>query len=908
MTDERPDPDQILDKIKAEQTRADRGKLKIFFGASAGVGKTYAMLTAAHEQFKQGRAVLIGVIETHGRSDTAALLDGIEQLPRKSLDYRGKVLSEFDIDAAIARQPDLILIDELAHSNVQGSRHLKRWQDVDELLGSGIDVYSTINVQHLESLKDVVAGITGIRVAETVPDHVFDAADEVVLVDLPPDELLQRLREGKVYFPQQAERAAGNFFRKGNLIALRELALRRTADRVDNQMIQYRREQAVSPVWQTQDLVLACVGPGPDSDKIVRSAARLAKKLDVSWHAVYVETPQLQKLSSSRRQRVLKVLKLAEEMGAQTAVLAGNDLSDAIVSYARDRNLSRIVLGHAKSSVWRPWHSSLASKIGEHAVDLEVTLIATQTVAGSGSRGEEDTQGSFWNQFKAPWLSYAKGALLCCVAALIALPLHSVFDLANIAMLFLLAVLLVSVRYGLGPSVMASFLNVAAFDFFYVPPRFSFAVTDVQYLLTFAVMLVVGLVTAKLTTGLRYQARVASRRERRVHALYEMSRDLSGALVPQQIIEISEHFAKIEFNSKVALLLTNHHDQLVATVTNNIAPLEIDMGIAHWAFDHEAQAGCGTDTLPGSPILYIPLKAPMRTRGVMAIQAGDARRLMAPEQQQLLQTFARLIAISLERIHYVDVAQHTTVQMESERLRNSLLSALSHDLRTPLAVLAGLNDSLLIANPPPAGQQIELLQASREEVSHMTSLVNNLLDMARLQAGAVTLNLQWQPIEEVIGSALRSMRPVLQKHKIITDIADNVPLLHFDAVLIERVLSNLIENAAKYSTASGIIIIGARKASAHAAEVWVEDNGPGIPHGLEESIFNKFERGQKETATPGVGLGLAICRAIIEVHGGSIRAEQANNGGARFIFSLPIGIPPAIEAEEDVPDEGNANE
>ncbi len=455
---------------------------------------------------------------------------------------------------------------------------------------------------------------------------------------------------------------------------------------------------------------------------------------------------------------------------------------------------------------------------------------------------------------------------------------------------------------------MASFLTVAVFYFFYVPPRFSLAVSDVQYLMTFAVMLVVGLVTAKLTTGLHYQARVASRRERRVHALYEMSRELSGALLPQQIIEISEHFAKTEFKAKVALSLLNAHDRLVAPVTNSSDPLEIDMAIAHWAFDHASQAGCGTDTLPGSPILYVPLKAPMRTRGVMAIQTGDARRLMTPEQQQLLQTFARLIAISLERIHYVEVAQDTTVQMESERLRNSLLSALSHDLRTPLAVLAGLNDSLMIATPTPAGQQIELLQASREEVFRMTSLVNNLLDMARLQAGAVKLNLQWQPIEEVIGSSLRSMRPVLQRHHVQTNIADDVPLLNIDAVLIERVLSNLIENAVKYSPLGGLITIGARKVGADTAEVWIEDNGPGIAPGKEESIFNKFERGQKETNIPGVGLGLAICRAIIDAHGGSIRAEQVHSGGACFVFSLPVGIPPAIEAEADTPVAEKVNE
>ena len=896
MSEARPDPERILEKIREEEALATRGKLKIFFGASAGVGKTCAMLSAAQLQLKQGRDVVIGVLETHGRRETAALAEGLEHLPPEGIVYRDKVLDEFSVSAAIARKPALILIDELAHSNVPGSRHRKRWQDVEEILGAGIDVYSTVNVQHLESLNDVVGGITGIRVNETVPDHVFDAADEVVLVDLPPDELLQRLSEGKVYIPAQAAQAAKSFFRKGNLIALRELALRRTADRVDHQMIQYRRDQAVFPVWQTQESVLACVGPGPDADRIVRSAARIAKKFDVQWHAVYIETPRLQTLSPERRQRILKNLSLAQEMGAQTAVLSGNDAAESILEYARDRNLSRILVGRQTTGRWRPWYRPLADRISQRAPDLEVTMVATEA---SGTRTEQaaDAGGSVWSQFKAPWQSYAMGVLVCAAVALIALPLHSVFDLANIAMLFLLAVLLVAVRYGLGPSVVASFLNVATFDFFYVPPRFSFAVSDVQYLLTFVVMLAVGLVTARLTNGLRYQARVANRREHRVHALYEMSRDLSGVLATDQIAAIARQFAKIEFKSKVRLLLIDDDDHLLDADPHGEMQTPVDMGIARWAFDHDSPAGCGTDTLPASPILYVPLRAPMRTRGVMALEPSSPQRLTSPEQQQLLDTFARLIAISLERLHYVEVAQSTTLQIESERLRNSLLSAISHDLRTPLAALAGLTDTFAIAEPRPAGQQVELLQSVREELVHMTSLVNNLLDMARLQSGTVALNLQWLPMEEVVGSALRSVHSLLHRHRVKTEIAEDLPLVEIDAILVERVLSNLIENAVKYSPPGGTITIGAAVASPTAVELWVEDEGPGLPPGKSETIFNKFERGSKETAIPGVGLGLAICRSIIQAHGGTIRAEAARGGGARFVVSLARGNPPAMDAD-----------
>ncbi|MFA7281802.1 MAG: two-component system sensor histidine kinase KdpD [Sterolibacterium sp.] len=898
MTDGRPDPDLLLNQIKEEELRAARGKLKIFFGASAGVGKTYAMLSAARQRLQQGIDVVIGVVETHGRKETEALVEGLERLPLKQIQYREKLLQEFDLDGALARKPALILMDELAHSNVQGSRHPKRWQDVEELLAAGLDVYSSINVQHLESLNDVVGGITGVRVWETVPDHVFDAADEVVIVDLPPDELLQRLKEGKVYLPHQAERAIQNFFRKGNLIALRELALRRTADRVDSQMLKYRHDQSVSSVWQTRESLLACIGPSEGADRIVRSSARIAARLDVPWHALYIETPELQRLSERQRQHILRNLKLAQEMGAETVTLSGSNAVEVVVDYAREHNLSRVIVGRDHVRGWWPWYRSFADRVGKSAPDLDVIQVARDE--GHARKSVEDQTGEAWlDRLSAPWQSYVMSVAICAIATAIAAPLHSVFDLANIAMLFLLAVVLVSVRYGLGPSVMASFLNVAAFDFFFVPPRFSFAVSDVQYLMTFAVMLAVGLVTAKLTTGLKYQARVASRREQRVRALYEMSRDLSGALMLEQIAEISQRFIETGFGAKSALMLADLKDRLCEPVHATGGGLIVDFGIGQWAFDHCAEAGCGTDTLPGSPILYVPLKAPMRTRGVLALEPRNPRRLMAPEQRRLLDTFARLIAISLERVHYVDVAQTTTLQMESERLRNSLLSAISHDLRTPLAALVGLAESMSMTQPPPTGQQVEIATSMREETLRMNSLVNNLLDMARLQSGAVKLNRQWQPLEEVVGSALKAVRSTITGHHVSVDLPEDLPLLEFDAVLIERVLSNLLENAAKYTSSESRIRIGAALSAGDHIDIWVEDDGPGLQAGKEEEIFKKFERGQKESATPGVGLGLAICRAIIEAHGGSIRAENRRDGGARFVFSLPRGNPPSIVINEE---------
>ena len=900
MPDQRPDPDLLLCRLNEEEAKARRGKLKIFFGASAGVGKTYAMLGAARQQLLAGVDVVIGIVETHGRMETEVMTDGLEYLPLRDIPYRDRILKEFDLDGALRRKPALILMDELAHSNVAGSRHAKRWQDIDELLAAGIDVYSTVNVQHLESLNDVVSGITGIRVWETVPDKAFDAADEVVLVDLPPDELLQRLQAGKVYLANQAERAIRNFFRKGNLIALRELALRRTADRVDSQMLQYRRDQLVSSVWQTRDSLLACIGTGSGAEKVIRTTARIASRLEAPWHAIYIETAALQRQPEQSRQRILRNLKLAEELGAQTATLSGGEADEMAIKYARDHNLAKIVVGRNHSRLRRPWQRSFADRIGQRAPDLDVLQVARSTneqdaAKSIQARGDE----SIFEQ----WPAYAKAALGCALAGLAAALLFPIVELPNIVMVFLLAVVLVSMRYGRGPGVLASFLSVAIFDFAFVPPRFSFAVSDVQYLMTFAVMLAVGLITGQLTAGSKYQAKVAMRREQRVRSLYEMSRDLSAALMPEQIAEIGERFIVAELSAKAAFMLTDENDQLQPAFASANGLPAVDMGIAQWAFDHAEAAGQGTNTLAASPILYLPLKAPMRLRGVLALEMRNMDRLLIPEQRRLLDTFASLIAIALERVHYVEVAQNTTVQMESERLRNSVLSAISHDLRTPMSVLVGLADSMFLTQPPPTGPQAEIARSLKEEALRVSDQVNNLLDMARLQAGRVELNRQWQPLDEVVVSALKTLERSFAKYQIKIALDENLPLVNIDSVLMERVIYNLLENTVKYTPPGSEVEIGAR-ATERSIDIWVDDNGPGLPEGKEEMIFKKFERGQPEGTTRGVGLGLAICRAIVEAHGGEIHAENRPQGGARFVFSLPKGNPPQLDMDDEAEAQG----
>lgn len=881
MTDERPDPDHLLAEIKKEEIAAQRGKLKIFIGACAGVGKTYTMLNVAQQRLAEGIDVVIGVVETHGRSDTIKLLEKLPILPLHEIKYRGKSLLEFDIDAALQRAPQLIIIDELAHTNIEGSRHTKRWQDVDELLASGIDVYTTLNVQHLESLNDVVGSITGIRIWETVPDRFFDSADDVTLVDLPPDELLERLREGKVYVPEQVEHAAKNFFRKGNLIALRELALRRTADRVDSQMRAYRADHAIANVWQTRERIIACIGPGPLGNKLVRSAARLANELKADWHAVYVETPELQRLSKIDRQRILDHLKLAEELGAETTTLAGSDLIATLIAYSQSRNASKLVVGRPVDLPWfQHWRPRFIDALARFAPDIDIYIVVDNEKS-TRIKNREIKSGTI------KWRNYALATIACGITTLLAEALLRIFDLSNVVMILLLTVVGISIRFGRGPGAWAAALSVLLFDFFFVPPRFSFSVSDVQYLFTFALMLLVALTIGQLAAKLRFEATIANLRERRAQALAALSKELSGALTVEQVVEIANRNVSGTFNSAVALLLPSSQEKTKVAGTSSSQPT-IDTAVAQWVYDHQLPAGLGTHTLSAAASHYLPLKAPMRTRGVLVLEAKDLLFLNEPEEKRLLDTFAAQIALALERVHYVEVAQDALVSMEGERLRNSLLSAISHDLRTPLTALVGLASTLADTNLPENTQK-ELALAIRNEAQQMTELVTNLLDMARLQAGGMKLKKDWQSIEEIVGSACMQLHRVMTTKNLIISIPANLPLCECDPILIQRVIVNLLDNAAKYTPTGSTISVSA-SAGNNAMTIMIEDNGPGLPLRQEAKIFEKFARGETESNKPGVGLGLALCKTIIEAHGGKISAENRVDGGARFTVALPLGV------------------
>jgi len=736
-----------------------------------------------------------------------------------------------------------------------------------------------------------------------VPDTVFDDAEEVVLVDIPAEELLERLRAGKVYVAQQAERAANNFFRKGNLMALRELALRRTADRVEGDVQAYRVDKSIESVWKTGNALLTCVGPDAGAERVVRAAARLAGQLNAEWHAIYVETPGLQRLPPASRERILGTLNLAQELGATTAVIADPDVANSVIAYARSHNLSKLVIGRDPARRLWPWQRSSGQKLALLAPDIDLVEIGrADGIMKSANAGYSPPPGSETNgRRKHKGLRYLWAALACGAVTLLSIPLAQRFDRSNIVAIFILTVVLVAVRFGRGAAALAAVLSVCSFDFFFVPPRFSFAVSDVQYLLTFGIMLAVGLITGQLTAGLRFQARVAAHREERAGSLYEIARDLSGAVQTDQVVRISDESIERTFRASAALLLPNAGGKLTAATSRTDASLTVDIGIAQWAFDRGQPAGFGTDTLPGSEVLYIPLRAPIQARGVLAVKAQNRRLLRIPEQRQLLDTFAALIAIALERVHYVEVAQDALVRMESERLRNSLLAALSHDLRTPLTVLVGLAESLTLTKPPLSAPQLETSQAIQDEARRMIALVSNLLDMARIESGEVKLNLQWQSLEEVVGSALNAMHAALLRHVVEVRIPRDLPLVRFDALLIERVLVNLLENASKYTPPGSRVTVSA-EVSGDELRVSVSDDGPGLPAGREEAVFQKFTRGVRESATPGVGLGLAICRAIVESHQGKIVGANRPGGGARFTFTLPLGVPPEASADAEPAD------
>jgi two-component system sensor histidine kinase KdpD len=917
---EKPNPDELLARVQEQEARRQLGRLKIFFGAAAGVGKTYAMLEAALARRAEGVDVVAGYVEPHGRSETETLLAGLEILPTRLVDYRGMQLREFDLDAALARRPTLILVDELAHTNAPGSRHPKRWQDVEELLAAGINVYTTVNVQHLESLNDVVAQITGTIVRETVPDSILEKADEVELADISPDDLLKRLQEGKVYIPEQAQAAMENFFRKGNLMALRELSLLQTAERVDDQMQVYRQDKAVRQVWPAGERILVCISPSPNSPRLVRAARRMATSLRARWMAIYIETPRTARLSEDDRNRVIQTLRLAEQLGAETATLSGHRVAEEVLTYARKRNVTKIIVGKPTHPRWRDF------LFGSVVDDFVRQSGAIDVYATSSESDTPQPAATPRVQKPIQWMHYAYSLLIVTICTMIAAVMLPFFHIANLIMVYLVGNVVVATRYGRGPSILAAILSVLAFDFFFVPPYLNLAPHDAGYFVTFGVMLLVALTISNMTVWIKEQAEAARERERRTASLYEMSREFANSGGVDDLVQIAIRHIEDVFNGQVVVLLPNANDDLQvhgAEQTSNALSTQ-ERGVARWAYDHRQSAGWGTQTLPGSDGLYLPLLTSEGKMGVLGVYPAQSRRIFTPEQHHLLETFTNQTALAIERARLNEEMRNAQLQIEAERMRNSLLSSVSHDIRTPLASIIGATTGLLRHKEQLDTHTYELAQIAHEESERLNRWVGNLLQMTRLESGTVQVEKEWQPLEEVVGTTLLRLEKLLADHPLKPDLPVDLPLVLIDGVLIEQVLVNLLENAVKYTPpgsplelsawAEGQVVADADKehlaAKEHLASnertpfarhlvVEVADRGPGLPPGEEERIFDKFYR-VHPTDAGSIGLGLTICRAIVEAHGGRIWAANRAGGGAVFRFTLPLeGEPPKVKAEDE---------
>jgi len=890
---DRPSPDALLAEVQRDEARARRGRLRIFFGASAGVGKTYSMLDAARAARAGGADIIVGYVEPHGRAETESLIDGLEQLPFLETRLHGITRREFDLDAALRRAPATLLVDELAHSNlVEGEprpRHAKRWQDIEELLDAGINVWTTVNIQHLESLNDVVAGITGVRQRETIPDRIFDEADDVELIDLPPDDLLGRLKAGKVYVADQVATATERFFRKPNLLALRELALRRTADRVDAAAREYAGKERASRPWLARDRFLIAVAPDDQAEQLVRFGKRFADALDAEWLVVSVETPELLRLSERERNRRIDVLRMAESLGAETVTLDGPSAAEALVEYARLRNVTRIVVGEAKRKGWRALlRRSTATALVRRGHGFDVSVIARH-----GARIEAPRDLPASNPPEIRWERYWAALLISAACTGFAAVMYPYLALTNLVMVYLVGATVAALRLGRGPASLTALVNVAAFDFCFVPPRFSFAINNFQYLVTFAVMLAMALVIANLVASVRAQTRVAGARERRTSLLYGMSRELVATRGLDGLAQVAIKHVAETFMSRAVVLMPDANGRLYypkgAPASGSLE--DADLSVAQWVFDHDRPAGLGTDTLPAAVAQYLPLKGTQQTLGVLAVRPTHRRRLLLPEQRHLLETFASQIALAVERAQLADAAEVARVSAETESLRNTLLASISHDLRTPLAVIAGassaLNDPALKLDADARTHLAESIEAKAQE---MSELISNVLDLMRFEAGEVRLRRDWQTVDDLVGTALARLDGRFGDRPVAVVVPSELPPVHVDAPLVTQVLVNLLENAIKH-TRSGTRISISAGLEGEAVRVVVDDTGPGLPPGDQERLFAKFQRGREESNTGGAGLGLAICRAIVNAHGGHIVAMQRPGGGARFLFTLPTGEP-----------------
>jgi two-component system, OmpR family, sensor histidine kinase KdpD len=895
MTEEaaRPSPEALLKHAGGE----GRGRLKVFLGAAPGVGKTYKMLSEARQRRVDAGDVVIGVVETHGRVETDVLTKGFETIPKKRVLYKDRVLAEMDLDAILQRRPKLVLVDELAHTNAPGSRHPKRYQDVEELLDNGIDVYSTLNVQHLESLNDVVAQITHVRVRETVPDSILDRADDVELVDLTPEGLLQRMKEGKVYFPDAAERAARNFFVPGNLTALRELALRRTAQRVDAQMVDYMRAHAIHGPWEAGERVLVCIDERPGSAALVRYARRLADKLRASWAAIHVETGRAESLTEAERDRIAEALRAAERLGGEAVTVPASNVTDGILDYARANNFTQIVASKSQRSWWSElWRRSPTLEIIRRAGDISVHVVPEQLTRAMKGALPRKLAKSRDVGLAGSSSAYAGSFGMVIVALMVGLTLHH-FGITNVALVFLTAVLTSAIAYGLWPSLLACLAATLAYNFFFIPPLYTFTIADPDNVVELFFFAVVAVIASNLTAQVRAQAVVARERAKATEDLYLFSRKLASVFTLDDLLwAASFQFAQMLKQRVVILLPEGESVAVRAGYPPEDMLNEDDVAAAKWVWEHGQPAGRGADTLPGGKWLFLPMRTGRGIVGVVGLDGDKPGGLLTPDQRRLFDALADQAALAIERINLAQDIDRNRLNAETERLRSALLTSISHDLRTPLASIQGAASSLKAYDATLDGMaKQELLGSILEEAERLNRFIANLLDMTRLESGAIAPNMELIDLSDVVGSALRRASKVLALHDVELSLPPGLPMLKLDPVLFEQALFNLLDNAAKYSPPGSKVTV-AGTVMGGRVQLSVSDRGGGIPAGDVERIFDKFYRVQSsDHKRAGTGLGLAISRGFIEAMGGTLNAANCDDGhGALFTVTLPVSQTAAI--------------
>ena len=882
----RPSPEALLDAADRET----HGRLKIFLGAAPGVGKTYQMLQSAQAKRREGADVVVGVVETHGRQETEALLNGLEVIPRREVDYKGHRLTEMDLDAILKRRPQLVLVDELAHTNAPGSLHPKRYLDVEELIAAGIDVYTTLNIQHVESLNDVVARITRIRVRETVPDSVLDEADDIEIVDIAPDDLIQRLHEGKVYVPHQAERAVRHYFEPGNLTALRELALRRAAQRVDDQLLSHMQAHAIAGPWAAGDRVLVCVSEHPATASLIRYARRVADRLHAPLSAIYVATARTQRLGDAERDRIAEHLRLADRLGASTITLPGRNIADEVIAYAEANNITHIVIGKSDRSRWfELLHGSVVHELVRKAGPISVHVM-------SASDGDPVAPKSVATRRQTEALNpsaYIGSAAAVALALGIGSLIERFIGLQSVSLVFLMAVLGSAIAWGLWPALFACLLSVLAYNFYFLPPLYTFTIADPENVVALFFFLLVAIIVSNLTAATGRQVLSARALAKTTAELYAFSRKVAAIGTLDDLLWAAAFQVSSMLNLHTVLLLPDKEPNSLS-IASAYPPEDVlddaDMAAARWCWEHNRAAGRGADTLPGGKWLFLPLRTGSGPVGIIGIERQEPGTLLTPDERRLLDALIDQAAIAIERVSLARGLAEARVQAETERLRAALLTSISHDLRTPLASIIGTVSSLRsYADRYERRERDELLAMLQDEAERLNRFVGNLLDMTRLESGAIELKLDFVDVAEIVGAALERAGSVLARHRVEVEIAPDLPMLRLDPLLSEQVLFNLLDNAAKYAPPGSRIDIRARRDHDTVA-IEIIDEGPGIPAGDLERIFDKFYRVQaQDRRRAGTGLGLAICRGFIEAQGGRIEAQnRRDRSGAVLTIRLPV--------------------